>query len=282
MKMLLAGLFVVAAVALAKPSWAWPDVHATDTTSYPIAGNAVIAVDDPSGDVRITGWSENRVEVVTTRTSWSSDDLKRMSTTVDARHDRLALGVQIPHGCLNCDISFSIRAPKGVHVAIETASGDIKVTAIDGPVHADSSSGGVEIRDAHGEVHVHASSGDITLDHISSIVDAVTSSGDIKATGLASDTDLRAASGSLTADFSSFGDVHHVWLESSSGDITFVVPRGTGFRLDADTTSGSIDSNLALPIRERDSGASVGAQVGKGSTTVQLRATSGDISVKMR
>ena len=73
-----------------------------------------------------------------------------------------------------------------------------------------------------------------------------------------------------------------VRVESTSGDIKITVPHGAGFKIQATTRSGSIDSNLDLPIREHDSGADVFAQVGNGKASVQMSASSGDIGVNMR
>jgi len=183
---------------------------------------------------------------------------------------------------MNCDISFEIRVPAHAHVTIASSSGDVHISSIAGPAHVDSSSGDVTLKDIGGEIHVHSSSGEVTLDGAKSSVDAVTSSGDIEARHLSADVNLVASSGSLDAEFSTFDAVRVVRMECSSGDISLTVPRGVGFKIEATTSSGSIDSNLHLPIRERNSGADVSAQVGDGKASVQLRATSGDIGITMR
>jgi len=261
---------------------AWPSVKDVDTKTYDLTSGGAVSVDDASGDVTVTGWDQDRVEVITKRSAWSTEDLHRLGTDVDAHADRFSIAAVFPSHCMNCDVSFEIRVPSGAHVTIETASGDVNVTSVDGPTRIDSSSGDVTLKDIGGAVHVHSSSGGVDLDRIRGSLDAYTSSGDIDAHRLAGDVNLVASSGSVDAEFSSFSAVRLVRMESSSGDISLTVPRGVGFKVEATTTSGSIDSNLRLPIQEHDAGADVVAQVGDGKASVQLRATSGDIGITMR
>ena len=272
----------IAGLAFAQRVQAWPPVRSVDTRTYDLAGNAAVEIGDVNGDVAVSGWDEDKVEVTTTKRAWSNDDLQRLDTRVDAHSDRFSVAAMVPSPCWNCDVALKLRVPMHAHITIDTSSGDVSVSSLAGPARVESSSGDVAMRDVGGEVHAHTSSGDITLDGIGSSVDAFASSGDIKAKRLSADVNLVASSGSVSADFVRFDAVHAVRMESSSGDVALTVPRGVGFTLQATTSSGSIDSNLDLPVHERDSGADVSAKVGDGKASVQLRATSGDIAVTMR
>jgi len=278
-------VILVAAFALSafwKQSWAWPGVKSVDTKTYDLTSDGSVSVDDSSGDVTVSGWDQDHVEVTTRKSAWSNDDLNNLGSTVDAKSDRIAIAAQFPRHCMNCDVSFQIRVPMHAHVSIVTASGDVRVSSVSGPARINSSSGDVTLKNLGGAVQTHSSSGDLDIDGMSAALDGYTSSGDIKAIDLSGDTDLVASSGSVDASFSDFSRVHAVRLQSSSGDISLTVPRGVGFKIDATTASGSIDSNLRLPIHEGDAGADVVAQVGDGKATVELRATSGDIGITMR
>jgi DUF4097 and DUF4098 domain-containing protein YvlB len=122
----------------------------------------------------------------------------------------------------------------------------------------------------------------VSLRGCTGAIEAVTSSGDIDLRGAAGDADVVTSSGTVHLDYARFDAVRTVRAESSSGDIDLVLPRGAGLRLEASTSSGSIDTNLRLPIRERDSGADVAAQIGSGHAFAQLSTSSGDVSVTMR
>jgi hypothetical protein len=271
-----------ATLMLARAAQAWPTVKTVITKTYTLDASGSVAVDDVSGDVKITGWDQNRVEVIETKTSWSEDDLPRLQTQVASGSETIGIHAVYPDDCTNCDISYAIQAPRGAHVTIESASGDITVRAMSGPVRADSASGDIEARDISGDEHLHSSSGSLTIANAGSLVQAFSASGDIDASDLAGDVDLVSNSGDVSAAFSGWSGVKSVRAESDSGDIALTVPRGAGFRIQASTASGSIDSDLRLPIQDRDAGADVDAQVGSGAAAVQLRDESGDIKVTMR
>src|SRR5438552_7566233 len=150
-------IFAVGSLSLAPAAGAWPNEHQVDTKTYDSNADAVVAIQDASGDVTVTGWDKNRIEVTTTKTAWSTEDLNRLGTHVDPHADRLTITTEYPKHCPNCDISFRVRVPSHAHVTIETSSGDVKVTSIGGPVRVSSSSGDVELMSVGGEVHVHSS-----------------------------------------------------------------------------------------------------------------------------
>lgn len=276
---------VIAAVALsalAARAGAWPMQTQSGTKTYDVNSDAQVAIDASEADVTIKGWDSGKVELVTKKSAWSSDDFARITSTVDATSDHISVTEGTWHNCMSCGISYELRIPRGAHVTVSTASGDIDVRSIAGPVRVDASSGDIEIHDIGGEVRARTASGDINISNVASSIEAYTSSGDIQAKDLSNDTALATDSGSVEADFDRFTSVHQIRMKSANGDLSLVVPRGAGFTIDASTSSGDMNSNLQLPIHERDSGATVHARVGSGGANVQLETSSGDIDVKMR
>lgn len=272
----------VALSALVARAGAWPMQTQTDTRTFPVDSDAQVAIDATEGDVSIKGWDSNKVELVTKKSAWSSDDFARIDSKIDATSDHVSVSEGAWSNCLNCGVSYELRVPNGAHITVLTLSGDVDVRGIAGPVRVDASSGDVEIHDVGGSVRAHARSGDISISNVASSLEAYASSGDIEAKDLSNDAALVTDSGSVDAAFDRMTSVHQVRIKTSSGDVSVVVPRGAGFAIDASTSSGSMDSNLKLPIQERDSGATVHAQVGTGGANVQLETASGDIQVTMR
>jgi hypothetical protein len=271
-----------AAIAIPHPVQAWPSVERVETRSFDLSATGNVVVQNSSGDTRVIGWDSSRVELRAIKTAFSRDDISRIQAVVTNQTDNLAVRAVIPDNCFNCDLSFELRVPRGAHVTADTSSGDVKIEMVSGPVRVEAASGSINLRDDTGEAHLHAASGDISIEGSGALVDAATSSGDIEGTKLTGSVNFVASSGELKADFSRIDGAKSVRMESSSGDVSLIVPRGAGFKVEANTTSGSIDSNLRLPIHERDSGADVAAQVGDGKIAVQLSSTSGNIAINMR
>src|SRR5215472_3942249 len=105
----------VALSALVARAGAWPMETQTDTKTYDVNADAQVAVDASEGDVTIKGWDSNKVELVTKRSAWSSDDFGRITSTVDATSDHLSVSEGTWHNCLNCGISYVLRVPTGAH-----------------------------------------------------------------------------------------------------------------------------------------------------------------------
>jgi hypothetical protein len=272
----------IGALALSHSVAAWPTEKSVEHRSYNLAASGDVAIQNASGDIRVIGWDQYRVDLTITKTAWSEDDLAQLRADVGSSPDSLDVRAVYPNDCSNCDISFVLRIPRGASVTADAASGDIAIDSISGLVRAEAASGTIRLKGTTGVAHLHASSGDIHIDGSSAPMDAVSLSGDIDATNLAGDIDLVASSGDISADFARFDAVRKIRIANSSGSITLDVPRGSGFMIEASTNSGEIQSNLRLPIHEGDSGAAVSAQVGDGKASAQLRCTSGDINIKMR
>jgi len=280
-------VLIVALVALVaswtgRYVWPWSSVHSVQTASYSLPAAGTIAVQNSSGDVKLDGWDRDSVQLIVRKNATTNADLDSLTTAVTDRGGVLGVIAQYPDDCRNCDISFEIKMPRGAHVIVDSSSGDVSVADAAGPVRVRTASGDIEVRASAGSTYLHSSSGDVTVSGCASGLIAQTASGDIDTDGLAGDAALESSSGSVKASYDGWGRVRTVRIESASGDIELVVPRGSGFKLEAETQSGSIDSNLRLPIDDRDSGAAVNARVGSASASVQMGAQSGDISITMR
>jgi len=209
-------------------------------------------------------------------------------------------------------ISYQVTVPRKASVTVKTGSGSQQIAALAGPVDATSGSGSItvgaiegpaDVRTGSGSVKVDAArdrvnvstgSGGITLGRVAghvkvssgsgsvsireapqATIDVSTGSGRIGVDGLTGGLTAHAASGSIHIN----GTPTANWqLTSSSGSIVLGIPDGTGFRVEANTGSGSIDSEhkLAMSRVERRS---LTGTVGAGGVLVAARTSSGSIQI---
>jgi hypothetical protein len=269
-------------------TWPWQTIHSQVTTSYAISGTGVLQVSNTSGDVYVTGGGGSTVDVTVKKSGLSQSDLDSMTSdaTVDASgghpNSGLAITTNYPHHCVNCDLSYEIRVPRGVQVKVDVDSGDVHVSGTDGLIDISSSSGDVKLSDDSGPINVEESSGDVRLTDVGGSARVKSASGGIDASGLTKDVDFNADSGDITAKFASLSGVSTIRMRTDSGSITLDMPRDFSARISALTDSGSLDSNLKLPIHDHDSGADLSVAVGNAKTNVNLVASSGDISINAR
>jgi DUF4097 and DUF4098 domain-containing protein YvlB len=209
-------------------------------------------------------------------------------------------------------ISWEVTVPKRTALTAKTGSGSVQIAALAGPVNANSGSGSITIgaidsavdvrtgsgsirvdgaRDrlnassGSGEVRLGAISGKVAIDTGSgsisvskaaeATVDVSTGSGEIAITDLSGGVTAKAASGSIHITGTPTAD----WqLHSSSGSIVLGIPLGTAFRVQANTSSGSIDTDHKLTITHAGRRELTGT-VGAGGVLVDARTSSGSIRI---
>ncbi len=137
-----------------------------------------------------------------------------------------------------CRASVTVRVPPGTPVQVVSRSGDVSASGLSGLVKLTTSSGDVSASDVSGPAELHTSSGDITAHDLSgSRASLEASSGDIAGDDLSAvSVDARTGSGDVDLLFAAAPTA--VAAETGSGDVSLLVPRGAGYAVDAETSSG--------------------------------------------
>ena len=198
-------------------------------------------------------------------------------------------------------IDYQIEVPPHTEARVESGSGDIGIQGISGPVIAHTGSGEVvleriggeadiktgsgdaEVKGIEGELGITTGSGDVYVEEVGDDVKIKTGSGDVRVRGVAGDLQVTAGSGDLALRGISgdvevrtgSGDIHldsdlpsgKTWrLRTGSGDVELVLPRGTEFRLAAESEFGEVESDFPPSPQA--------------ASSVEVKAGSGDISIK--
>ncbi|WP_017586438.1 DUF4097 family beta strand repeat-containing protein [Nocardiopsis ganjiahuensis] len=141
-----------------------------------------------------------------------------------------------------CSVNYDITVPAGTRVTVETVSGRITASNIEGELTTHTTSGSVQVANQVGAVDVETVSGAIELDGVEGSVTAESTSGQITATGSGDLLDLSTTSGRI--DASGF-EADEVRSESVSGTQKL----GGGFTaLEASSVSGEIEVRTDAPF----------------------------------
>jgi DUF4097 and DUF4098 domain-containing protein YvlB len=92
--------------------------------------------------------------------------------------------------------------------------------------------------------------------------------------------DVNVTNSNGSVDLSSQGEPGEVTINDRSGAITWTVPEGSGFNVEAQTTGGAIENDFGFPVQGSNNRSSVSAKVGSGRSRVSLFTTHGDIAVR--
>jgi len=313
--LLLIGLLVAAPAhaAATDRDW-WGDQAQTEKFSktVPLAKGGTFDLSNIAGDIIVTGGTGDQVVIDATKRGRTMEDIKAVTIEVNVTATRVEVRTRYPEGKrnINASVDYHVTVPRGAAVIVNSVSGDMKLSTIDGALRVNTVSGDVEVTSAaqlesaktvSGEVTVTASgsTGDITA---SSVSGDVTLKG-VKARGFdlnsvsggVSLTDVtceRVKANSISGDMIFSGPLAkggRYTFQSHSGDVTVTTGGAVGFEMTANSFSGDIRSDYELTVKfggdapagERRGGRrqNVRGTYGDGSAVLELNSFSGDIRI---
>jgi len=211
-------------------------------------------------------------------------ELRTASGDVDAQGDFTSLEAITASG----DIVFrgldarlrtssgEVSVLAGRRVSVSSSSGDCEADSVDGRFVFETSSGDLTLGYARDSVRVRTASGDVAIQQAARGLDGEVSSGQIDVAAAGGPIRLVSTSGDVSvAAVAPFAGVD---VSTSSGELTVRLPHGAGARLEASTSSGSIDCSLPITL-ERSDRRHLSGRIGSGGPSVRLSSASGDIVV---
>lgn len=213
------------------------------------------------------------------------------------------------------DLTFEIQVPTETDVEIDTAGGAIQVrdvvgrvvadtsgggivlASIEGDVDADTSGGGIRVEDVRGNARLDTSGGGIEAFRVTGSVDADTSGGGIRFRDVAGDQvadtsggpiEIEGAGGRVDADTSgggirvSFatGNARGGRLDTSGGGITVAIDPAVALDIEAESSAGSVRTDLPVTIRGSASERSLRGTLNGGGATLELHSSGGGIRIE--
>ena len=309
------GLLVHAsAPAAAAGTGPWGDQALTEKFSktVPLGKGGSFDLGNISGDVVITGGAGDQVVIDATKRGKTAEDLKAVQIEVTATAMRVEVRTRYPQEKrnINASVDYVVTVPRGAAVNLNTVSGDIKVSTLDGALRVNTVSGDVTVNAAAELEAAKTVSGDVVVQSAGSTGDitAASVSGDVtlksvKAKGL----DLNSVSGNVTltdvtcdrvkansvsGDMTFGGPLAkggRYTFQSHSGDVTITTGAAVGFEMTANSFSGNIKSDYELTVKfGGDTAGATGhgprrqairGTFGDGSAVLDLNSFSGDIRV---
>jgi Putative adhesin len=212
------------------------DKHESDQSlaqSFPVNGN--LNVDNPRGDITITGTSDdNQIhvaihkEVYTRSDSEADTKAQRLSPNLNVNGNNVSLSVP---GMDGARADLTITVPATASPTVSANHGDVKINAIKGTVNVTANHGDIELSAITGPITTHINNGN-------NDISAHSVTGALTIEGHAHDTTLSDLSGPVTIRGEFYGDTH---FEHIRGPIKFHTSR-TDFqlgRLDGDVEIGN-------------------------------------------
>lgn len=238
-----------------------PSVQGSFERSYTISGPLRVELSNASGDIEITGSSDNNIHVhADVRASGMGLDKpqKRLDETIsnppiELKGDTLRIGKDISH-VRNISISYRIAVPHNTEVNNSVASGVQTIRQIRGPVKVQSASGSIRIDHIDRDVQVNSASGSVDVANVGDDVHANSLSGNVSVADTKGDVRVGAMTGTIEV-------------------------KKPGGRVDAETASGAVDvQNAANDVKAKSASGRVNVQGNPSATSYwELKTVSGTV-----
>ncbi|TCV95718.1 putative adhesin [Luteibacter rhizovicinus] len=268
-----------------------------------VRANAHVNIDNVKGEVTVTAWDRNTVQV--------SGTLGDGARPLEIEGDEHEVNIKVESGGKSGWMSWgndtrmqatilNIRVPKSVDVDINVVSAPVSIDGLDGGrISINTVSGRVRASARTPAIEVQSVSGNIDFSGKANKADLQTVSGDIVAPTVAEKVDAQTVSGRMTvgggpwrqASFSTVsGDVQvnggpardgKIDVDSMSGDVQVQLPSDTSARLAVSTFSGEIRSDYGSASKGEDGpGKELKATIGDGNGYVHIESFSGDVKIR--
>ncbi len=228
--------------------------------SYRVRSGTVLEIINPNGNVTVSGWDGDRVEISALKQSdHGREALEEAEIFIDIA-ETLKIKTEHPTAMARVTVDYEIKIPEDVTVAlIESSNGDINLQGVSGnPV-------------------LLTSNGTITAGNINGIVSAQSSNGDITAIGVRGLGYLRTANGDIEAELPTLHE--DLEIRTSNGSISLFLDPMLEANIEAETSNGTINiDNLALDISEQEQALLVGI-LNEGGPKIKITTSNGSINL---
>lgn len=224
-------------------------------TTYPLASEGKVVLENVNGSVRFKAWDRPEIELHVVKQANKQEDLEAVKIEVESKRDQITIRTRYPKPASgwfkskqnSTTVNYVVTAPRKATVArISNVNGSIEIQGFQGPVNAS------------------------------------TVNGRLAASGLAGDTSLSTVNGALEAEFEEFASTRSVSLSTVNGKASVTLPHNADVKISASTVNGEISADKPFEVKkQRLPGRSFEGTLGKGLGKVKINTVNGAIAIRL-
>lgn len=261
----------------------------TQSQTFP-AGVSRIEVDVFNGVIAAATWGNKTVQAEITKIGSGSNpaearaDIKNIEVKITRAGNVLRIVGRRSDGKIkgNCGAAARLRVPAGVALDLKTSNepitvegpvGDVKAVTANGEITADGAKGTLDLATSNEPIKVKGGSGRLTLETSNDSIEIVSDNVLVSAATANGKIDYAGKLAPGSHEFS-----------TSSEEITLALAGNPNFRVDAETSNGSIDTDFDIERTDDGSDETVlrGTAGARPGISLTLRSSNSDIHIKKR
>jgi DUF4097 and DUF4098 domain-containing protein YvlB len=234
-----------ALLALLNALPAYADVTQEFHRTVPLTADGRLSLDNINGDVEITGWDKQEVQIDAVKSARDQQRLDNIRIEINSSSSSVEIETKYPEHLFNNNpgsVHYTLHVPQNARLdEIKLVNGSLDVQKLNGEVHAD-------------------------------LVN-----GKLRASDLAGAADLSTVNGTIEANYASLNNVREITLKSVNGRIDLQLPQSPNADVDASVVNGSISTDFPLTVKGRFVGKSMEGTLGSGGLKIELNNVNGSI-----
>lgn len=265
MKKVMTVLMICSVVLAGAAFLAAADYQEKFEKTFPLTANGSFSLKNTNGDVVISTWTKNEVEIKAVKTAKrDKEDLERVKIEVNASANSVSVDTIYDKSFLRnirVDVQYDVKVPEGVRLErIRSTNGDVELTGRFSDADAGTTNGSVRLESASGKCSAHTTNGDVHAVNFKGPIDARTTNGDVY-------LDVRVLEAGITA-------------HTTNGSITLKTAGDLNAVFKAHTTNGRIRTDVPITVEGMvSSKRTLEGKLGKGGPEIDLRTTNGSITL---
>jgi DUF4097 and DUF4098 domain-containing protein YvlB len=242
-------LATVAAAALALlialPLYA--DVTQEFHRTVPLNADGRLSLSNVNGDVEITGWNRNEVQIDAVKSARDQQRLDEIQIEVNGSGSSVEIETRYARHFMNNNpgaVHYTLHVPQNAHI------NEVKLV-----------------------------NGSVSLQKLSDEVNASTVNGKVRASDLEGTADLATVNGEVDANYSSLNNVREIRLKSVNGTINLLLPQSANANVSASNVNGGISTDFPLTVQGHFGPKSLSGTLGSGGIKIELNNVNGSIHI---
>jgi DUF4097 and DUF4098 domain-containing protein YvlB len=217
--------------------------------TYPLDADGRVSLTNVNGDVRISAWDRNEVQVDAIKRGSTQEALNEADIVIDSAASSISIRTRYPESRRwrqeTARVEYTLKVPRRSRLfAVETVNGGVDVAGVVGNVKVSSVNGAVVARN------------------------------------LESEAQLSTVNGRVEATFEKLQGTPSISLHTVNGSISLSIPDRSNAELSASTVHGRISSDFGVPASHgHKHGGSFSGRIGSGGARIKLSSVNGGISI---
>ncbi len=215
--------------------------------TVPLSANGRVSLSNINGDVEITGWNRNEVQIDAVKTARDQQRLDEARIDVNASSDSVEIETHYPSHLFNnnpASVHYTLHVPQSARIE--------KVDLVNGA---------------------------LTVQKVTGEISANLVNGKLRASDLEGTADLATVNGPIEADYNSLKNVREIKLKSVNGSVDLRLPQSPNADVSASSVNGSISTDFPLTVKGHWVGKNMSGTLGNGGVHVELNNVNGSIHV---